>query len=209
MKLHIVLLFSVISLFSVKSVLSQQLVSVHATQLEPRKEAGYKFVIETADPVTKNASFDIVFPGEFLLNNLIMGSSTTMNGGLIVTVNNDTVRVSRSGLGAELPSGQIDISVWQRPPHLLVEIEMGQGAVHIVKRRQPGDQHAIGRILKGWIAIGGIVQGKVNLGTPETVEVVTHKSCVIGHRGFTLFALRLYANFTDGSSITCYTWAVS
>jgi len=111
MKLHIVIIFSLIGLFSVKSVLSQQLVSVHATQLEPRKEAGYKFVIETADPVTKNASFDIIFPKVFLLNNLIMSSSTTMNGGLIVNVTNDTVRVSRTGLGDELPAGRIDIYV--------------------------------------------------------------------------------------------------
>ncbi len=111
MKLHIILLFSVIGLFSVKSVLSQQLVSVHATQLEPRKEAGYKFVIETSAPVTKNASFDIIFPKVFLLNNLIMSGSTTMNGGLIVNVKNDTVRVSRSGLGDEVSAGQIDIFV--------------------------------------------------------------------------------------------------
>ncbi|MBN2411604.1 hypothetical protein JXQ31_07910 [candidate division KSB1 bacterium] len=111
MKLHIILIFSVISLFSVKSVLSQQLVSVHATQLEPRKEAGYKFVIETSVPVTENTSFDIIFPQVFLLNNLILCSSTTMDGGLIVNVKNDTVRVSRFGPGTTLSAGQIDISV--------------------------------------------------------------------------------------------------
>lgn len=111
MKVHIFLLISVISLFFVKSVLSQQLVSVHATQLEPRKEAGYKFVINTDRPVTEEATFDIVFPKEFLLNNLIMSSSTTMNGGLIVKVKKDTVQVSRTGLGSVLPAGQIDISL--------------------------------------------------------------------------------------------------
>jgi hypothetical protein len=34
------------------------------------------------------------------------------------------------------------------------------------------------------------------------VEVFTHESCVIGHKGFTLFPLHFYVNFTDGSSMT-------
>ena len=100
----------VFGLLMSKSVLSQQLVSVSATQVSPRQEAGYRFVIETDQYLPADAVLTIKFPDAFLLNNCIMAVSQTLNGGLTVNViDSNIVRVGRTGLGDLAPSGQVDI----------------------------------------------------------------------------------------------------
>ena len=94
-----------------KSVLSQQLVSVSATKLDPGTQAGYTFVVETNQSIAPNAEFIIAFPSSFLLPNVKMTASKQMNGGLSVSsVNDSTVLVKRSGLGETIAAGQsVDI----------------------------------------------------------------------------------------------------
>jgi len=111
MKLNKILPVVLLSLFLVKSVLSQQLVSVSATQLQPGHQAGYKFVINTDQAISPTASFVIIFPKEFLLDRAILCGSHGFNGGLTMQVNQDTVRIQRSGLGTEQPAGEIDLFV--------------------------------------------------------------------------------------------------
>ncbi|HPG39152.1 MAG TPA: hypothetical protein PLP19_03615 [bacterium] len=111
MKLNKILPVVLLSLFLVKSVLSQQLVSVSATQLQPGHQAGYKFVINTSQVVSPTASFAIIFPQQFFLERASLCGSKTLNGGLTMQVNQDTVRIQRSGLGTEQPAGEIDLFV--------------------------------------------------------------------------------------------------
>ncbi len=103
--------FIILVLVLSQSVLSQQLVSVSATQLQPGKQAGYTFVIETEQDLSANAVVRIDFPSEFLLDNVKMAASSSFTGGLDVVVDNNTVELQRKGLGEVAPAGQLDFYV--------------------------------------------------------------------------------------------------
>ena len=109
MKYYRTVMSIIFSLILSQSVLSQQLVSVSATQLQPRSQAGYVFVIQTTQPLSPNSGFVIVFPQAFMLQNVKMGATKAFRGGVTVEVRGDTAIVRRTGLGDTAPAGDIDI----------------------------------------------------------------------------------------------------
>lgn len=146
MKLNKILPVLLLSLFLVKSVLSQQLVSVSATQLQPGHQGGYKFVINTAQPVSPAASFTIIFPKEFYPDRAILCGSKALNGGMTMEVNQDTVRIIRSGLGTEQPAGEIDLFVGSvvNPDDMEKEYEFQ--IIHYENNRQVSAMRKPGRV---------------------------------------------------------------
>jgi len=95
-----------IGLLGVNSTWAQDIISVKATQTTPRTAAAYQFLFTTEQELAKDAEVDIVFPSYFILSQAVLADSRTINGGFLVTVKNDTVKVKRSGMGSVIPRGR-------------------------------------------------------------------------------------------------------
>ena len=92
-------------LFVFTGVLSSFAQSVKVTQLESKKPAAYDIVFQADQDIAPQGEIDIIFPQDFNISQVILADSRTLTGGLTVTVNKDTVKIKRSGLGDVVSAG--------------------------------------------------------------------------------------------------------
>ena len=91
-------------------VFAQESLTVKASNSMAFTRTLYTVEFIASETIHSNASFEIVFPKEYILTNKILAGSRTLNGGLKTSVVGDTVVVSRTGLGSSVPAGtKVDI----------------------------------------------------------------------------------------------------
>jgi hypothetical protein len=90
--------------------LAQHDLTITTTSIVISKPAAYIFSFINDREVTPNAALAVVFPTGFDLTTVAVADSRTMDGGLQVRVQQDTVWVQRSGRGKTLVVGtRIDL----------------------------------------------------------------------------------------------------
>lgn len=107
-----ILLFVTIIYFftSVASAAPTDTVNVIARHPESNAKSIYKIEFRIDNPISPTAILKVTFPAEFDLSELMIASSTTMNGGFDVEVNDQMLTLKRSGLGREIkPNEKVDV----------------------------------------------------------------------------------------------------
>ncbi len=70
------------------------------------QNAVYALRFVTQDTLSPAARFELILPRAFDVSGVQLASSRAMDGGFSVVVAQDTVRISRSGLGKAVPPGE-------------------------------------------------------------------------------------------------------
>lgn len=95
---------------SVASAAPADTVNVIARHPESSAKSIYKIEFRIEKPISPTAKLNVTFPAEFDLSELMIASSTTMNGGFDVEVNDQILTLKRSGLGREIkPNEKVDV----------------------------------------------------------------------------------------------------
>jgi len=85
-------------------------VNVIARHPESNAKSIYKIEFRVAKPISPTAMLKVTFPQEFDLSELMIASSTTMNGGFEVDVKDQILTLKRSGLGRQIkPNEKVDV----------------------------------------------------------------------------------------------------
>lgn len=91
---------------------AQELVSVAAAPLLPASATVLRFQMRLPAPVTTQWQMTVIMPPEFDLTQVLMAASFSLNGGLSVACNGDTLRVRRLGVGSNWIQPQpIDVAI--------------------------------------------------------------------------------------------------
>jgi hypothetical protein len=106
MKNIIVITSVVIALWSGFAAAENRL-SVYTTATTPAKPAAYIFQIVFDSPVSPTSHFEIIFPPEYNLKNVVMASSDKLDGTLQVESQENRLIVSRRGAKLSVPTGQV------------------------------------------------------------------------------------------------------
>jgi len=84
---------------------------VQAVPLAAGKPAVLRFWFTAEEPVSPTWRIGLVMPRTLNLGSVQFADSRTLNGGLDVSVRQDTVWVNRSGAGDSLKTGRFDVMV--------------------------------------------------------------------------------------------------
>lgn len=106
MKNIIVITAAVIALWSGLAAAESRLL-VFTTATTPAKPAAYIFEIVFDSPVSPASHFEIIFPPEYNLKNVVMASSSKLDGTLQVESQQNRLIVSRQGAELSIPAGQV------------------------------------------------------------------------------------------------------
>ncbi len=91
---------------------AQELVSVAAAPLLPGSATVLRFQLQLPAPVTTQWRMAVMMPPEFDLTQVQMAASFSLNGGLSVESNGDTLQVRRLGVGSNWIEPQpVDVAI--------------------------------------------------------------------------------------------------
>ncbi len=91
---------------------TQEPIRVYSTNPEPKGLSACLFEFELPKALPSSATLEIICPGTMVLDPVMLASSKTITGGLVVAVSSDTITVKRVGLGGTVAAGtEVDLRV--------------------------------------------------------------------------------------------------
>ena len=99
-------IFALLLLCNVVSATPADTVKINARNGEAGEKSIYELYFSVEQEITPNASVVVSFPEDFDLSGVTIASSTTINGGFEVSVNNSSVILKRTGLGKSIPPNE-------------------------------------------------------------------------------------------------------
>ncbi len=105
-----VMIFTLLLLCNILNAMPADTVRINARNGEAGEKSIYEIYFSVEQEITQNASVVVSFPEDFDLSGVTIASSTTINGGFEVSVNNSSVILKRTGLGKNiLPNEKVNI----------------------------------------------------------------------------------------------------
>ena len=92
---------------SLSVLMAQQRSGVYATNTEPSQSAAYIFEVNFDSELQQASQIEIIFPPQFNIQNVVMASSSALDGGLKAEAARDTLKLSRVNGSNTVPSGQL------------------------------------------------------------------------------------------------------
>ena len=94
---------------------------IRALKARPNKGSLYEISFITSFILDSKCEFLIEFPKELDISALKIAGSSSINGGFVVTNDNGSIQIRRSGLGDSIPMGQavdLKLGIIKNPPDL-------------------------------------------------------------------------------------------
>lgn len=99
-------IFALLFMCNILNAMPADTVRINARNGDAGHKSIYEIYFSVDQEITPNASVVVSFPEGFDLSDVSIASSTTINGGFEVSVNNSSVILKRTGLGKSIPPNE-------------------------------------------------------------------------------------------------------